>query len=168
MTLKLQGQGHGCSQRARSYIGPSILLICVLFISHQSDQQFLTAISKFDLETSKVKVMSEVKGQGHISYPVPFRFTSIGPTIPEIWPKQSLTLKKHIRIFYRKFAKITVSNRTSPKSSQVITMTREILQTSKFLLIYATTVTLGQGHEKVIQYILPDLYIVCPKYLRCS
>ena len=27
-------------------------------------------ISKFDLETSKVKVMSEVKGQGHILYPV--------------------------------------------------------------------------------------------------
>ena len=48
-------------------------------------------VSKFDLETSKVKVMSEVKGQGHILYPVfnvlPFRFTSIGPTIPEIWPK---------------------------------------------------------------------------------
>ena len=48
-------------------------------------------VSKFDLETSKVKVTSEVKGQGHILYPVsnalPFRFTSIGPTILEIWPK---------------------------------------------------------------------------------
>ena len=29
-------------------------------------------------------------------------------------------------------------------------------------------VTLGQGHEKVIQYILPDLYILCPKDLRFS
>ena len=41
-------------------------------------------------------------------------------------------------------------------------------QTSKFLLIDATAVTLGLGHWKVIQYILPDLYILCPKYLRFS
>ena len=34
------------------------------------------AISKFDLETSKVKVMSEVKGQGHMLYPVSSRCTS--------------------------------------------------------------------------------------------
>ena len=33
-------------------------------------------ISKFDLETSKVKVMSEVKGQGHILYPVSNQCTS--------------------------------------------------------------------------------------------
>ena len=50
------------------------------------------AISKFDLETSKDKVMSEVKGQGHILYPLSnqctsFSFLSIGPTIPEIWQK---------------------------------------------------------------------------------
>ena len=32
----------------------------------------------------------------------------------------------------------------------------------------ATVMTLGQGHGKVIQYILPDLYILYPKYLRCS
>ena len=51
-----------------------------------------------------------------------FRFTSIGPTIPEIWPKECLSLKKHIR----NFAKIDVSNKTSPKSSQVITMDRAI------------------------------------------
>ena len=38
LTLKLQGQDHGCGQRERSYSQPSILLICFLFISHQSDQ----------------------------------------------------------------------------------------------------------------------------------
>ena len=43
-----------------------------------------------------------------------------------------------------------------------------IVQTSKFFLINASAVTLGQGHGKVIQYILPDQYILCPKYLRCS
>ena len=41
LTFKLQGQGQGCGQRARSYSWPSILLIRSLFISHQSDQQFL-------------------------------------------------------------------------------------------------------------------------------
>ena len=43
-----------------------------------------------------------------------------------------------------------------------------IAQTSKFLLIDATAVTLGQGHRKVIQYISPDSYILCAKYLRFS
>ena len=54
VTLKLQGQYHGCGQRARSYSRPSILLIRFLFISHQSDQtnnSWDTAILKFDLET---------------------------------------------------------------------------------------------------------------------
>ena len=41
-----------------------------------------------------------------------------------------------------------------------------ILQTSKFMLIDATAVTLGQGHGKVIQYISPDPYILCAKYVR--
>ena len=44
-----------------------------------------------------------------------------------------------------------------------------IVQTSKFLLIDATAMTLSQGHgleRYVIQYIFPDLYILCPKYLK--
>ena len=43
-----------------------------------------------------------------------------------------------------------------------------IAQTSKFLLINATAVTLGQGQGKVIQYISPDPYILCAKYQRFS
>ena len=43
-----------------------------------------------------------------------------------------------------------------------------IAQTSKFLLMDATVVTLGQGHGKVIQYISPDPYILCAKYQRFS
>ena len=43
-----------------------------------------------------------------------------------------------------------------------------IAQTSKFLLIDATAVTLGQSHRKVIQYISPDSYILCAKYLWFS
>ena len=43
-----------------------------------------------------------------------------------------------------------------------------IAQTSKFLLIDATAVTLGQAHGKVNQYISPDPYILCAKYVRFS
>ena len=43
-----------------------------------------------------------------------------------------------------------------------------IAQTSKLLLIDATAVTFGQGHRKVTQYISPDSYILCAKYLRLS
>ena len=42
------------------------------------------------------------------------------------------------------------------------------METSKFSLINATAVTLGQGHGKVIQCISPDLYFLCPTYLKCS
>ena len=41
-------------------------------------------------------------------------------------------------------------------------------QTSIFLLIDTTAMTLSQGHGKVIQYISPDPYILCVKYLRFS
>ena len=43
-----------------------------------------------------------------------------------------------------------------------------ILQTNKFLFINVIAVTLGQGHQKVIQYIFPALYFLCPKYLSFS
>ena len=94
LTLKLQGQGHGCGQRSKSYSQSSILLICFRFISHQSDQQF-RRYSYFEIWPW------DIQGQGHEwdqmsrSHIIPsvqlmhflFRFTSIGPTIPEIWPK---------------------------------------------------------------------------------
>ena len=43
-----------------------------------------------------------------------------------------------------------------------------IAQISKFMLINAAAVTLGQGQGMVIQYISPDPYILCTKYLRFS
>ena len=43
-----------------------------------------------------------------------------------------------------------------------------IAQTRNFLLIDATAVTLGKGHGKVIQYISPDRYILCAKYLNLA
>ena len=43
---------------------------------NQTNNSRERAMSKFDLETSKVKVMSEVKGQGHILCPVSNRWSS--------------------------------------------------------------------------------------------
>ena len=106
LTLKfqLQGQGHGCGQRARSYNRPSIILTHFIFISHQSDQHFWELFRNLTLKhpRSRSWVRSKVKVTYCTQHPtdaLPFRFTSIGPTIPEIWPKVCLTLKKHIRIF---------------------------------------------------------------------
>ena len=41
-----------------------------------------------------------------------------------------------------------------------------MVQTSKYLLIDAPAVTSGQGRGKIIQYVTPDLYILCPKHVR--
>ena len=77
LTLKLQGEGHGCGQRARPYSQPSIQLICFLFVSHQSvNNPRDTAILKFYLEKSKVYVMGEVRGWGHIIHQISNRCTS--------------------------------------------------------------------------------------------
>ena len=81
-SLKLQGQGLGCGQRARSYNQPSIISTHFLFISHQKDR----ATSKFDLRhpRSRSWVRSKVKVIYCTQYPTnvsPFCFTSIGPTI---------------------------------------------------------------------------------------
>ena len=76
----VKGQGHT--------IGPvSYKLTSFSFHFNQTNNSWDRAIFKFDLETSKVKVMSEVKGQGHPTDALPSCFTSIRPTIPEIWPK---------------------------------------------------------------------------------
>ena len=99
-TLKLQGQSHGCGHRETHTVGPvSYLFTSFSFHMNQTNNSWDRAISKFDLEKSKVMVMGDVNDQGHILYPVsndalPFRFTSFGPTIHEIWPKCVFALKK--------------------------------------------------------------------------
>ena len=99
---------------------------------------------------SKSWVRSKVNVIRFTQYPTdapPFRFTSIGPTIPEICPIECLTLKKHIRNFLRKFGKKRVSNRIPPKSYQVIGMIRSILLPS-FVVIFWVVLTLScrQGY----------------------
>ena len=94
LTLKFQGQGHRCGQWSRSYSQPSILLIHFLFISHQSDQKIpemhLFRNLTFKHPRSGSWVRSKVKVTYYTKYPtdaLPFRFTSIGSTIPEILSK---------------------------------------------------------------------------------
>ena len=136
LKLQLQGQGHGCGQRARSYNWPSIILTHLVFIYwydiNQTNNSWDRAISKLDPETSKVKVMREVKGQGHILYPVSNRCTSFLFHISQTnhsWDMAKIVFdleKTHPNFFKENLPKITVSNRTTPKSNQVITMTREM------------------------------------------
>ena len=64
----VKGQGHT--------IGPvSYQLNSISFHINQTNNSWDRAISKFDLETSKVKVMSEVKGHILVVYPVSNRCT---------------------------------------------------------------------------------------------
>ena len=94
LTLKLEGQGHGCGQSIRSYGQPSILSTHSLFFSHQSDQQFLR-YSYFEIQPWKIQGQGHEWGQRSRSHSRPsiqlmhflFGFTSIRPTIPEIWPR---------------------------------------------------------------------------------
>ena len=114
----VEGQGHTVCPLSYQFASFS-------FHTNQTNNSSDTAISK-----SKAKVMSEVKGQGHKVYQVSnqctcfFRFTSIGPTFPEIWPTECLTLKKHIQNFLKKIHTKKFSHKISPKSNQLISMTR--------------------------------------------
>ena len=81
LTLKLQSQGHGCDQRANHIVSPvSYWLASFSFHINQTNNSRDTAISKFDLEISKVRVMSEAKrSRSHIVpsiQPMHFLFVS--------------------------------------------------------------------------------------------
>ena len=93
----VKGQGHT--------IGPvSYQLTSFLFHINQTNNSRDRAILKFDLESSKVKVMSEVNGQCHILYPVSNQYTSFSFHINRTnhsWDMAKIVfdLEKHIQIF---------------------------------------------------------------------
>ena len=64
---KFKGQGHGQGQTYWSHLRPGVQLICLLFVSWQSDH-FWLRYSKFDIWPwkFKVKVMAKVKTDSHI------------------------------------------------------------------------------------------------------
>ena len=106
---------------------------------------------------------------------------SIGPTIPEICPIECLTLKntyeilKNIRqkwSFQQNVSEIYSGNKHGSRYIAAkfcinwLSDSYFMVQIITFLLINTTTMTLGQGHWKVIQYIFTALYFLCPKYLQ--
>ena len=99
---------------------------------HQSDNNsWDTAILKFDLEKSKVKVMGDVKSQGHIVHPVSNQCNSLSFHINRTnrsWDMSNrvFDLEKTYPKFSKKIWQNRASNRIPPKSNQVMTMTREI------------------------------------------
>ena len=67
LTFKIQGQGHGQVQTHWSHLRLGVQLICLLFVSWQSDH-FWLRYSKFCIWPwkFKVKIMAKVKPDGHI------------------------------------------------------------------------------------------------------
>ena len=111
-----KGQGHTAGPESHQ-------LNTFPFQINQTSNSWDTAILTLKHPRSRSWVRSKVKVTyytQYLTYALPFRFTSIGPTINGIWPKQWLTVKKHVRNFLRKLVKITVSIRKSSKSNQVI------------------------------------------------
>ena len=116
----------------------SIQLISFLFILLQADQYspWNKAISKFDLDTFKVKVMGEVKGQGHIVNPVFNRCTSFSLHISwtnhswdmakSVWPRKNTSEILNKKYWRRKNCPKKVFSRILPLFKQVISMTRGI------------------------------------------
>ena len=89
LTLNLEGQGHGRGQRARSSWD--------LTLKNPRSRSWLRSSQR-----SRSHSIPSI----HPTDALPFHFTLIGTTLPEIWPKECLTLKKHIQIFQQNFSKI--------------------------------------------------------------
>ena len=118
----VKGQGHVVSPVDNSFTS------FWLHIS-QTNNSWDTTFSKVDLEKSKVKVIGEVKGQGPIVHPAFNWCTSCFVSLKSDQPflrygQQSVWAWKPDAKFWNKLTKKEVSNRISPKSNQVISMTR--------------------------------------------
>ena len=119
---------------SRSYNQPSVILTHFVFI-FTSIRPTIPELELFRNLTlkhprSRSWVRSKVKVTYCTQYPTdafPFRFTSIRPTIPEIWPaKITFDLEKIHPNFLKKICQNKGVDRTSPKSNQVIIMSRAI------------------------------------------
>ena len=121
---RLQAQYHGCGKKKQGIVvKPVSKFPLCLFAPYQSGQHFLRYFQIWPWK---------VRGQGHGQVPssmshvhfvsnqcTSFRFRSIGPTDPEIWPIEYLILTKDTRNFEKQ-----KSNGTSSKWNHVISMTK--------------------------------------------
>ena len=115
LTFKLQAQGHGCGQRARSctVVGPvSNWFASLSFHINHANNSWDSAISKYDLEKFKVNVMGEVKVQSKMFDPVSSWCISLSfhaNRTKHSWDmanRECLTLKEHIRNYGKKSTKM--------------------------------------------------------------
>ena len=138
-----------------------------LFHINQTNNSWDRAISKFDHENSRsrLSVKSKVKVTQLTQYPTNaelFSFHVHRTNYSWDMAKRVFDLEKHIWNFKKNAWKI--SNRILPKFNQVMNIKRGIViksysswmngsyfivQTSKFVIISATVVTLGQGQRNV-------------------
>ena len=118
----------------------------------------------------------------HIRYPVSNWWTSFSFHINRtnhLWDMTEVVfdlVKTHPN-FYENLPKLQISDRTAPKSDQVITMSRAI-KLLRFVVIRLAIRTLScrraffsnrcHSRGKVTQYISPDPFGFCAKYLRFS
>ena len=127
--------------------------------------------------------MGEVNDQGNIVHSVSNWCTSFLLHINRMkyfrdMSNRVLTLKNHIRNFWRKF-----TCRTSPKSNQIISMPRgynhhalwwldvwfSLYCSDKHFFVYQChSRDFGSRSPKCHPVHFPDLYFLCPKYLRFS
>ena len=161
LPLKLQGQGHGCGQGAMSYSRPSIISTHFLFISHQSDQQFLR-YSYFEIWPWNIQGQGHGWGQRSRSHIIPsikpmhFLFIShqLDQSFLRYMTKVVFDLEKTHPKVLKKLAKITVSYRSAPKPNQVITMTRA-MKLPCFVVIRWVVLTLSRRQANLC-YSMPQ------------
>ena len=118
LTLKLQGRSRSWVWSKGKVIQSAQYYINSLPFNFTPIRPTIPKIELFDLETSKVKVMSEVKAKGHILYPVSNQCTSFLFHINRTnhsWDMAKIVfdLEKTYPKFLKKFANITVFNRIS-------------------------------------------------------
>ena len=97
--LKLQGQGHGCCQKARSYNETSILFIHFLFISHQLDQPFLR-YSCFEILLWKIQAQGHEWGQRSSKHGIPsiqlMHFLSVSHQSDQPWDMAKKSFQQNL------------------------------------------------------------------------
>ena len=124
--VKVMGvvQGQYCTVRPVSY-----QLTSFSFHINQTNKSWDTAILKFDLETSKVKVMSQ-RSRSHILpsiKPIHFLFVSYQSDQSFLnYGQNSVWPWKNTSKIFKEICQNNSFNRSVPKSNQVITMTRAI------------------------------------------
>ena len=170
----VKGQDHTISPVSNSF---------AFFLFHIN--QIFMRYSYFEIWPWKINGQGHGWDQSHIIHTISKRCTSFSFHINRNNHSWDMSNRVFYLAKYRwNFQKeIWQKKKVSKKSHQVISMTRGI-SLPGFVVIgwvvltlscrqanfcfNATAVTLGQGHRKVIQYIFPDLYFLCPKYLSFS